>query len=583
VLSDKATNVLRVGRIGEQLGTGAQTFFTDDVKFRAFDGRDPFTLGQRNVHPSYITGKGGDGVNTRIRTYTIDNSFSYFVPSLWGGEHTFKAGGGFSLNRAVPRATVSSGIFQFRGDAPYNPADPTTYPFQFDITVGPPGVDSFAIDAKDRRFYFFGEDKWRVSNNVTFNLGLRYDHQRHTPNSKDDFAPRAGVTWDMTGSGNTIFRAGVGKFYAYVPVSVELAHIQTGVVTLYPNISIADPNNPVLRPDMIADSQGNLGVAVLSAAGIAELTRQRDLILAGSTFNRNPRVDDPDRELPYQIAWSAGVSRQIGNTMAVSVDYVGNTSKDQLGIVDINEPVNRVRPGVPGFDPDGELIPPEARNTSFLRVLQTQTNPDFSGKYNSLQFSVIKRMSNRWSGRVAYTFQKSEYTGLGNPDARRVWLDNDIEADTGRFASDRRQVLAMSATWNPWSTLNVATVVSAITGAPVNETVGTDVNSDGDNNDRPIKGIDDLTLPIRSEVDSQGRAVINGLDGPGSFLIDMSFRYQVPLGGWVQSLDLFYDIFNLINHENLVPPTGNRRSSVFMVSTAAQFPRQMQFGVRLRF
>ena len=77
--------------------------------------------------------------------------------------------------------------------------------------------------------------------------------------------------------------------------------------------------------------------------------------------------------------------------------------------------------------------------------------------------------------------------------------------------------------------------------------------------------------------------MINGLRGPGSFLIDMSFRYQIPLAGGLESLDLFYDIFNLIDRENLIAPTGNRASAVFMVPTAAQFPRQMQFGVRVRF
>jgi hypothetical protein len=207
----------------------------------------------------------------------------------------------------------------------------------------------------------------------------------------------------------------------------------------------------------------------------------------------------------------------------------------------------------------------------------------FNGDYRSLQLSTVRRMANRWSGRLAYTLQESHYVGLGNPDARRVWLDNDPRADYGRFASDRRHVLALSGTVNPWRTLNVATVVSAISGAPINETVGRDVNGDLDTNDRPVRGIDDATRPIRSALDSQGRAVINGLEGPGSFLIDMSFRYSLALAGGLDSLDFFYDIFNVINRENLVAPTGNRASANFMVSTAAQFPRQMQFGIRLRF
>jgi hypothetical protein len=63
----------------------------------------------------------------------------------------------------------------------------------------------------------------------------------------------------------------------------------------------------------------------------------------------------------------------------------------------------------------------------------------------------------------------------------------------------------------------------------------------------------------------------------------MSVRYQIPIAAGLDSVDLFYDIFNLTNRENLVPPTGNRRSGNFMVSTAARFARQMQFGVRVRF
>jgi Carboxypeptidase regulatory-like domain/TonB-dependent Receptor Plug Domain len=111
VLGDRSSNVIRVGRIGEELGTGAQAFFDADVNQIGFAGRDPFSIGQRNQHASYITGKGGEGLNTLIRTYVVDESFSYFVPSLWGGEHTLKAGGGLSFNEMPPRTTFSSGTF----------------------------------------------------------------------------------------------------------------------------------------------------------------------------------------------------------------------------------------------------------------------------------------------------------------------------------------------------------------------------------------------------------------------------------------------------------------------------------------
>ena len=579
ILSDRASNVVRVGRIGEELATGAQTYFDDDVTFIGFAGRDPLAIGQRNQHPSYFTGRGGSMVRTIIRTYVLDESFTYFVPQLWGGEHTFKVGAGVSFNQMPPRTTVDSGLFIFDTDRPYNPADPTTYPTQFEIQLGPVGVNGFDVYSRDRRNYVFVEDRWHLSNNLTLNLGLRYDHHRHTPASKDDFGPRVGFAWDVTGDARTVVRGGAGKFHAYVPVVLDLTHQQNQLRTPFPTISVTDRNSPVLRPDVTTDSDGNQGVAVLSAAGQVELNRLRNT----TVFNRNPRLDSPDRRMPYQWSWSVGVNHQFMANAAVSIDYVANASRDQLGVVDINEPIDGVRPGPAVFDPSGALIPPEARTVSFQRVLQTQTREEFNGDYRSIQMSLLRRMANRWSARVAYTLQKSNYVGLGNPDARRVWLDTDIEADYGRFQSDRQQVLAASGTVNPWRSLTIAAVLSAISGAPINEIVGTDVNRDNDRNDRPVRGVNDATLPIRSEVDGQGRAVINGLEGPGSFLLDMSFRYQLPLGRRLESLDLFYDIFNLTNRTNYVAPTGDRSSGNFMVPTAAQFPRQMQFGLRVRF
>jgi Carboxypeptidase regulatory-like domain/TonB dependent receptor/TonB-dependent Receptor Plug Domain len=586
VVNDRATNVVRVGRISEELGTGAQAFFDDDVTQVGFAGRDPLSIGQRNVHPSYITGKGGEGLNTRIRTYVLDESFAYFAPRLLGSEHNFKLGGGVSFNEMPPRTTFSSGTFQFRSDTPYNPADPSTFPFQFAVTVGPPNDWGYEVFSRDRRYYGFAEDKWRVAPRLTLNLGLRYDRQMQTPDGTLNFAPRVGVAWDLMGTGNTVIRGGVGKFYAYPPVVLDLTLQQNAIRTRFPSIAV-DESHPlagvVLRPDVISDSQGNPGVASLSPGGRAAINQLRDQILAGATFNPNPWIDSPDRKLPYTWSWSVGINHQFAANAAVAADYVANVSRDQLGVIDLNEPINRIRPGVDVLDPSGTLIPSDARATRFARLLQVQTSPLFNGDYRSFQLSALKRMANRWSGRVAYTLQESHYVGLGNPDARRVWLDNEPRADYGRFASDRRHVLAASGTVNPWQSLNIATVVSAISGAPINETVGRDVNGDLDVNDRPIRGVDDTLFPIRSALDSQGRAVINGLEGPGSFLVDMSFRYSVPLSGGLESVDLFYDIFNVLNRENLVAPTGNRASPTFMVSTAAQFPRQMQFGIRVRF
>ena len=61
VLTDRLSSVTRFGRIGESLTTAPQGFFNDDGEAVGFDGRDPFSIGQRNQHASYITGTGGTG------------------------------------------------------------------------------------------------------------------------------------------------------------------------------------------------------------------------------------------------------------------------------------------------------------------------------------------------------------------------------------------------------------------------------------------------------------------------------------------------------------------------------------------
>lgn len=586
VLNDRLSSVTRFGRIGEELTTAPQGFFNADGQSIGFGGRDPFSIGQRNEHASYITGTGGTGPTTVIRSYVLDQAFSYFVPSLLGGDHTFKAGGGYSWNHMDPRSTFDSGTFQFRGDAPYNPADPLTHPFQFNVTVGPPSDYGYDVVSKDQRRYLFVEDKWSLTPRVTLNLGLRWDNHRQTPNHNDAFAPRAGAAWDVTGQGRTVVRGGVGKFYAYVPVVHDLTLKQSAVQTLFPSIAInaAHPlASIVLVPDMINDTAGNPGVARLNQAAQTALNQLRDQVIAGTAFNANPRIDSAGRRMPHTWSWSAGVSQELFGNMAVSADYVANAARNQLGVIDINEPINGVRPGVDVFDPTGELIPAEARGVNFLRVLQSQTSDAFDGDYKSLQLSVVKRMANRWSGRLAYTVQRSNYVGIGNPDARRVWLDYEPRADYGEFQFNRTHVFAGSATVNPWNRLTVATVVSAITGAPINETVGRDVNGDLDNNDRPRAGVDDLALAIRSALDAEGRAVPFGIRGPGSFTVDLSVRYQQPLGGGLESLDFYFDVFNTFNRLNPVAPTGNRSSPNFMIPTSANFPLQSQLGIRLRF
>jgi hypothetical protein len=135
---------------------------------------------------------------------------------------------------------------------------------------------------------------------------------------------------------------------------------------------------------------------------------------------------------------------------------------------------------------------------------------------------------------------------------------------------------------NPFGGLNVGAIYRYYSGYPINETIGTDVNGDRDNNDRPVRGIHDATRPIVSEVDSSGRAVRNGIDGESSRLLDVQVQYVFNLPG-TQTLGLFWETYNALNTINFGNPTGNRNSSRFLVPDEAGPMRSMQLGVRYTF
>ena len=134
----------------------------------------------------------------------------------------------------------------------------------------------------------------------------------------------------------------------------------------------------------------------------------------------------------------------------------------------------------------------------------------------------------------------------------------------------------------PFGGLTAGAIVRYYSGYPINETVGSDVNADRDNNDRPQRGVHDLTRPILSPLDANGRAIRNGIDGNSTTLVDLQTQYVLRLQQR-QTVGLFFEVYNLFNKENLGNPTGNRNNANFMVPVEAGTMRSAQLGIRYTF
>jgi outer membrane receptor protein involved in Fe transport len=599
IIGNAMTNELRFSHAGEDRVDGnlavmgidpanwRTTGWINDLEYVGYGGRDQFDVGSLNAYEDYATGLAAAHGGAFSRNYTLQNTLTYVVG---GGAHTLK--GGFTYNKVMVRpqriGANDNGTFEFLHNTPFNPANPRSFPSRFSIVMG-----DIEIDAEDTWLNGFVQDQWRLTDRLTLNLGLRYDYQDQTPNTKDALAPRLGFAYDVGGAGRTVIRGGVGRFYEYalIPVGVNLARRgPLGTVFTFDTGEDESPLAGRLPADPCLQPTLNGGLAAISPNCRARLAAIRNSLQpgAGAEFvNTEPWLDG-DREMGYLWSYSLGIKRELLPNLGVSIDYVGNRGRNQTAQIDISEgPVGangRIRRLTPAeFDAAGTLIPAVARNAAFQRVLQYQTLSDFDSKFNSLELSVEKRFSNRWSGRAAYTLAYAKDVVPQNP-ALNARVSNDLDPlqDYGRSNFDNRHAFVTGFSVNPFGGLTTGAIFRYYSGYPINETIGTDVNGDRDNNDRPVRGVHDLNRPIVSDVDDTGRAVRNGIDGESAKNLDVQVQYIFNLPR-SQTFGLFWETYNAVNWINYGNPTANRNSSRFLEPDEAGPMRSMQLGVRYTF
>ena len=148
-------------------------------------------------------------------------------------------------------------------------------------------------------------------------------------------------------------------------------------------------------------------------------------------------------------------------------------------------------------------------------MLQYQTIDALNSDYDSLEFGLDKRFSESMERPRRLHAGQVERRRAADPGARRRAVSNDLDPrmDYGRSNTDNRHAFVTSVNVRPFGGLGVGAIFRYYSGYPINETIGTDVNGDRDDNDRPVRGVNDAARPIVSELDANGRAVRNGIDG----------------------------------------------------------------------
>ena len=486
---------------------------------------------------------------------------------------------------------------------------------------------------------FYLQDDFRGWPNFTLNLGLRYEFSPDFEETRGraallrdirndatptvgrlvvknptmrNFSPRFGFAWDVRGDGRTAVRGGFGLLYDLG--NVIYASIR-GVCTA-PLCSLGTlANPPPLTTVALTFPPGVLGKTVM-----------------GHDYNI---------QQPHMLQYNLTVERQLPGEMALSLAYAGSRGLNLNQITEGN-------PTVPQVLPDGR---------KFWTGSERRINPNWdtyelftaggNSWYNSLQFSLLKRLSRGLQFQSSYTWSKTIDEPQGVADGGWLYDPSNRKLDRGlaefdvghnwRFNALYRLPELVRAGGVPGALLNgwaMSGILSLQGGYPV--TPGLSANRSrsllaggAGTSERPdlapgVK-VADITqgvsrgcgtgagaIPAGTPLGDRwrwydpcaftlqtpgflGTAGRNILRGPGLANLDFSLLKDFPLRflGESGQLEFRAEFFNILNRVNFNEPS----SSVFAGSTPVENPlatagritttrttsRQIQFALKLLF
>jgi hypothetical protein len=245
------------------------------------------------------------------QTYDVSDTVS-----LWVGNHTIKTGASFTYDVTDQLfQPLQNGVYTFAG-APT--VAPTPFRYQQSFALTP---EARLMFPKAYVLATFIQDDWRVRNNLTLNLGVRYDVEiiKDIPDwpadtDANNIDPRVGFAWDPKGDQKWSIRGGFGRFTQQHPI---FTIVKGGVGGRNGQVNIlltpTDPLFPTFPNPLPAFPPG----AVLPARSIQEIS--------------------PDLENEHAWTSSFGFQRQLGARTAIQVDANINRGTKH-GFLDTNQP-----------------------------------------------------------------------------------------------------------------------------------------------------------------------------------------------------------------------------------------------------
>lgn len=343
--------------------------------FFGFNGKDEdvnSSTGERPTIGSVAIKAGGIDTNDTLanleltgNVFNIGETSTNIRAQLRWRDYEFYAGDTWKVSA---RVTLNYGVRYSLLLAPFQPKDQIT---SFQPQLYDPSKP--ASDACNGLWVAPGTDPCGDANKqfgTNFSSGTPGPNRSLVKNGYNHFAPRIGVAWDAFGTGQTVFRAGLGQFYQRERISRY---------TLVSNAPFALTTNNYPRTLGGATPSSLSGTA--SPAGGA----------------------DPSATLPNSWQWNLAVEQQIGRNTTFQMAYVGNRGIHLTSAYDVNSiaPNNWMAATFANSGDVNQLRPyPAGGNNGTL----TYWAHGGSSNYNGLQISLHSRIGDVLQLGAAYTW-----------------------------------------------------------------------------------------------------------------------------------------------------------------------------------
>ena len=294
-----------------------------------------------------------------------------------------------------------------------NQLDPSTWDYAHIspyVTSYTQGFGDFNTNIKRNVFGSWIQDDWKAMARLTVNLGLRYDNDLglitagnntingiSTPQHGNNFnfAPRAGFTYDLFGTGKTVIRGGAGVYFAEIIANQSIdAQLFNGVQTVQAAVASTAFGSSFSLLNPFAGQ--NTASFITNAANITQAIQPQ-----ASTIRT-----------PYADQFSFGAQQELPYRTTASLDFTGMRFHHDWIRYDANTVFNpatgwnqvTTKPFGTGCINPGGCITGHVQPNSHYSTINTFSTPDGVGSLlKTMLVSVKKQTSFGLTGMVSYT------------------------------------------------------------------------------------------------------------------------------------------------------------------------------------